>query len=398
MKNNKKSQIYFYKGKINCLEKIKEKEEENNKYIQNEFLKIIDTQNLSFLFGAGCSSYKENQDELGIPTMKDLAKCFYKTLKNDNDEIKNIFEKLNLDNIEEIKENLEKLMEILFAHSFISKIQNEPNEVNKLIKFIENFIFDKCNIESEKVKELYKKFYRKILMRDSNLPKVNIFTTNYDLFNESALDELGIIYCNGFSGMIERFFNPSIFSYAFAEQMDLNYNKWNIIDNFIYLYKLHGSISWIEDKENKHLFKIKEIQKPCKDSDNSIMIYPTPTKQNSSFGSPYSDIFREFQKKLMRANNILIVIGYSFGDEHINNIIYQALTIPTFRLIIIGDKDVNDNTKRLFNLEDNRIWFIYGNNNKQNIHYFNNFVEFILPDSKQDRIEIQLEKVKEFFI
>jgi hypothetical protein len=36
----------------------------------------------------------------------------------------------------------------------------------------------------------------------------------------------------------------------------------------------------------------------------------------------------------MQNNNILVTIGYSFSDEHINNLIFQAFTIPSFRLLI----------------------------------------------------------------
>jgi len=103
---------------------------------------------------------------------------------------------------------------------------------------------------------------------------------------------------------------------------------------------IHGSVNWIEaDGENK-LFKVKEIQEPTLDElreKKSIMIHPTPLKYSASLGSPYSDLFREFQKKLMQNNNILVTIGYSFSDEHINNLIFQAFTIPSFRLIVIGE-------------------------------------------------------------
>jgi len=42
---------------------------------------------------------------------------------------------------------------------------------------------------------------------------------------------------------------------------------------------------------------------------------------------------REFQSRIVREQSVLITAGHAFGDEHLNNIIYQALTIPTFRLV-----------------------------------------------------------------
>lgn len=211
---------------------------------------------------------------------------------------------------------------------------------------------------------------------------------------------MGIIYSNGFAGNIERYFNPTVFNYAFAEQMELSNNKWNVIDNFIYLYKLHGSVNWVEDDNPSHMFKIREIQNPKKE-DSAVMIYPTPVKQNASFGSPYSDLFREFQKKLMLNNNILITVGYSFSDEHINNLIYQALTIPAFRLIIVGNVKAK-NIEKLFELNDPRIWIIgetedwsSGSLVKTPLHFFNRFVDEMLPSVDQENIEKSVQKVIE---
>ena len=243
--------------------------------------------------------------------------------------------------------------------------------------------------------ELYEKFYRKLLYRNSNLPKTNIFTTNYDLYSEYALDRLGIHYVNGFTGGINKYFNPTIFNYALAERMDLSQSKWNVIDNFFYLYKIHGSINWIEDKEESKLFKLREVQEATSVSllkEENIMIHPTPLKQNASLGSPYSDLFREFQKKLMQNNNVLVTIGYSFSDEHINNLIYQAFTIPSFRLIVMGAPSQNTEIEKLQQLDDPRVWIIGGSLEEgKKLHYFNGFIEHILPDLSNDDIDDKIE-------
>jgi hypothetical protein len=40
----------------------------------------------------------------------------------------------------------------------------------------------------------------------------------------------------------------------------------------------------------------------------------------------FSDLFREFQARIVKEQSVLFTLGYSFGDEHVNNIIFQALT------------------------------------------------------------------------
>ena len=242
---------------------------------------------------------------------------------------------------------------------------------------------------------MYKTFYKKLLTRNSTLPRLNIFTTNYDLYSERAMDSLGIHYVNGFTGGISKYFNPTIFNYALAEKMDLSQSKWNVIDNFFYLYKIHGSVNWVENDDEGKLFKIQEIQDPTfntlKDKE-TVMIHPTPLKYNASLGSPYSDLFREFQKKLMQNNNILVTIGYSFSDEHINNLIFQAFTIPSFRLIIIGSEKQSETIEKLYNLDDSRIWIIGGKNKEnESLHYFKGFVNEILPDLTNEDLDKKLE-------
>jgi hypothetical protein len=121
------------------------------------------------------------------------------------------------------------------------------------------------------------------------------------------------------------------------------------------------------------------------------MIHPTPLKQNASMGSPYSDLFREFQKKLMQNNNVLVTLGYSFSDEHINNLIYQAFTIPSFRLIVLASSKASSEIEKLFSLDDPRIWIIGGKlEDGTKLHYFREFVERVLPDLSNDEIDSKI--------
>jgi hypothetical protein len=71
--------IYFYKGSENILEKEGDDKKKNTiETIKESFAKVLDGKNLSFLLGSGCSSYRVDGEEVGIPTMKPLAAKFYK--------------------------------------------------------------------------------------------------------------------------------------------------------------------------------------------------------------------------------------------------------------------------------------------------------------------------------
>ena len=436
--------VFFYKGNENILESKKEQgigqnNEGDLKKIQESFLKVLDNKNLSFLLGSGCSSYetiiKETANpktkeivQIGIPVMAPLAAEFYGSpdFVKEKEWLKT---ELSIDVTNEIfSTNLEMFLSTLHSLSFyhsktgvgglnidsiIGKTFDDLSKTEKvdwIILKARNFILKKClneyNTKVEKKKqnadlpliELYKQFYRKLLSRNSTLPRLNIFTTNYDLYSERAMDLLGIHYVNGFTGGISKFFNPAIFNYALAEKMDLSQSKWSVIDNFFYLYKIHGSVNWIEAEGENKLFKVREIQETTfekLENEATIMIHPTPLKYNASLGSPYSDLFREFQKKMMQNNNILVTIGYSFSDEHINNLIFQAFTIPSFRLIVIGEPTASNAIGKLRGLHDSRIWIIGEEWNADlgdvPLHFFKRFVSEILPDLTAEDLDKKMD-------
>ena len=384
----------------------------------------MNAKNIAFLLGAGCSSLMRDKKELGIATMAPLAKEFcgetlearaagfygdppvvgaapapWRLTKSELDYL----DALGIDLAKDYSRNLERLMEVLFAQRFVLRQSENPDlhpyraVLDGIIKKVQDFLWTRVTqgafaTEGDTtVRDLYERFYKKLVLRDRSLPRPWVFTTNYDHFSELAMDRLGIPYANGFSGVVERRFNPAIFRYALAEQLDVASRKWTAVDAFVYLCKLHGSVTWTEDDHG--LFPIKVVWPP--ESSNQMLIYPTPAKQNSSLGSPYADLFREFQSRIVREQSVLITAGYAFGDEHLNNIIYQALTIPTFRLVIFAAPDTGGEIAKLRALRDPRIWIIGGDGPAEGTraHYFDMIVEHFMPQRPSDRIDDAVRKV-----
>ena len=68
-----------------------------------------------------------------------------------------------------------------------------------MIEKVEKHIFNSINIrfdkdEHKKVLEYYKTFYQKLALRTKDNSRIRVFTTNNDLFSETALDALNIHY------------------------------------------------------------------------------------------------------------------------------------------------------------------------------------------------------------
>lgn len=371
--------------------------------LKDKIREFFNLKNINFLFGSGTSSG-------AIPTMDGL----FKGLKFDEE--KEIAEKTEFERIvNKVGENLEATLEVMYsARTYHDGIQTDDENIkelyNRLIYRIEEYIFNSINVDmtKEKSKNIlghYKTFYQKIALRNKDLSRIRVFTTNNDLFNETALDSLNIHYINGFGGGLRKYFNPALFNYTWSKRMDTSIDKYEPVENMVYLYKIHGSINWQETEHKmNNYFNIEELSPQQLSPEKSVLIYPTPTKQDKSLGVPYVDLFREFQNKLLEPHSVLFVIGYGFNDRHVNDIIYRALaTNSTINVVIFSKKPADDERTRkpIFFINDNRIFTISGKvwnevqddsgkttkTDERTINYFDYIVDELLPNLDSFRKE-----------
>ena len=314
--------------------------ERQKKEVQKKLAELLRAKNIHFLFGAGTSSP-------AVPTMCEMLENVEKVKDELPEAQKKLYKKISSGS-----GNLEKTLSVLYSFKdYLSATKEDANvedldNVEKLIDIIKEEMFDRMNVKNNqdsfrKVLEIYKKFYEKMAMRNKDLARLNVFTTNCDLFNERALDELKIDFNNGFGGGLEKAFNPARFRYTYSRKVDSNLEKYEPVERMVYLYKLHGSINWIEE-EGPPIFRITEkYPVPKYSSEKKVLIYPTPLKQQQSLGTPYSDLIREFQTKLLLPHSTLLVIGYSFSDEHINSVIDQSLASNASLALVMFNSDNN---------------------------------------------------------
>ena len=113
--------------------------------------------------------------------------------------------------------------------------------------------------------------------------------------------------------------------------------------------KLHGSVDWVQAAKD-----IRRIGLPFGAGDvapylhapglngasaRKLMIYPNAAKDRETSDYPYVELFRDFAAAVCRPNSTLISYGYSFGDEHINRVIRDMLTVPSTHLVVIAYGD-----------------------------------------------------------
>ena len=171
--------------------------------------------------------------------------------------------------------------------------------------------------------------------------RLHLFTTNYDRVAELGSDLAGIRLVDRFNGIIAPIFRSS------RLQVDLHYNPPGIrgeprlLEGVVHFTKLHGSIDW--RREDRVLRRVplafgaddNHPDVPAKPS-GSVMIYPNSAKDIETAAFPYADLFRDFSAAACRPNSVLVTYGYGYGDDHINRVIADMLTLPSTHLVIIS--------------------------------------------------------------
>ena len=423
MSNNVIGKIYHYENNEDILEGL----DENQQIIKlKEFInKHFVSKNLVIFIGSGCSSG-------AIPLMSKTMSDILEKHKNVYKKVKEFINAKDLDYLtkglqsckkwltdDESKKVDDLLKEIKSRNGTIAKFLNgQPNEYKDLIEKhiyksfsdIENLLnwlqsglsFQPNNnnlkevirtLKSEFLKTIpaldddkykdnetintYNKFYQSVFKYRTELSnKINIVTTNYDLFNEYSLESNRIVYSTGFENNLYRNFNVNSFKQRVVDDTNRYKDVWQPTSKEANLLKIHGSINWTSDESGQL------IQKDLfKQSDEEIIIYPTMLKHRQTAQAPYSELFREFANVLQVPNTVLIVMGYGFPDEHINNIISQNLKHQDFTLIVFGNES-EDNMKKFFDEFKTQDGFhlIGGDTSCDGVkaHYFNYIVDEII--------------------
>lgn len=109
----------------------------------------------------------------------------------------------------------------------------------------------------------------------------------------------------------------------------------------VYLYKLHGSINWKRDDGN-NLFSVEQTENV--ESDRMDVIFGRDFKLEAA--DPYLFYAYQFRRFTLDAS-LIVTIGYSFADDHINKMLTQALKRSDARqIVVIGRCKTDDECEK----------------------------------------------------
>lgn len=153
---------------------------------------------------------------------------------------------------------------------------------------------------------------------------VELFTTNYDLLIEQALERNRIPYFDGFVGTDKPFFDHR------AIDDDKLPSRW------ARLWKLHGSINWQIDTDGKPF-------RSFSGADKCPIIHPSHLKYSESRRMPYLAMMDKMRAFLRQQSSVLLISGYSFSDDHVNEVLLQGAQFnPTCAIFALQYGSLNN--------------------------------------------------------
>jgi hypothetical protein len=271
-----------------------------------------DNESIGFFISAGCPlavSMPKEQYPL-IPDVLNLTQFINEQLK-ENKKYQVLL--VELKKAQRNTENIEDILSFIRSLALVSKGGDvrglSEDNLLALERVICQEIVKKINVQLPSDETPYHRLCNWIRSIDRKVA-IEIFTTNYDLLTEQALEDYELPYFDGFVGSRRSFF-------------DLRAVEDNLIPkHWTRLWKIHGSINWYQEgtSDKKKVYRSSEIKE-----DASHLIYPSHLKYEESRKMPYLALIDQLNRFIRKKSSLLILCGYSFNDGHLNDTIVNAL-------------------------------------------------------------------------
>jgi hypothetical protein len=143
---------------------------------------------------------------------------------------------------------------------------------------------------------------------------VEIFTTNYDTLLERGLEDQRVPLFDGFVGSRQPFFATG----SLVREDVAPGRGWARI------WKIHGSVNWSRQTVRDGTTRVVRGE----ETTSGELILPSFHKYDESRKQPYVAMLDRLGRFLTtREDTVLFALGYSFGDQHINAVHFEALDL-----------------------------------------------------------------------
>lgn len=291
-----------------------------------------DNESIGFFLSAGCPLAVEMADGQWplIPDVVNLSR-YVDTKLRDNPNYAILIDELT--KAGKNKENIEDTLSFVRSLYLVSKGGDVRGlsqlALSDLEKSICSQIVSRLDVQLPNTESPYHRLGKWIKSIDRKVA-VEIFTTNYDLLAEQALEDLGVPYFDGFVGSRKSFFDLRAVEDG---QIPRHWSR---------LWKIHGSINWVQETVDK---RTQVHRSSVVEKEASHLIYPSHLKYEQSRKMPYLALMDQLSRFIRKKSSFLILSGYSFNDEHVNDTIVNALIAnPTAMVLglMFGNYEIVD--------------------------------------------------------
>lgn len=145
---------------------------------------------------------------------------------------------------------------------------------------------------------------------------VELFTVNYDVLIETALELRGIPYFDGFVGSIRARFRTDMVEASVLDSDVL------LPAFYARLWKLHGSVNWVWD-DAAPVGRVVRLGSAVPEGELAA-IFPSDAKYEESRRMPFVVLQDRFRRALNEPETLVLVSGYSWADGHLNELLFEA--------------------------------------------------------------------------
>ena len=212
-------------------------------------------------------------------------------------------------NVEDVLSRLRMMLEAVGSSETLAGLSKaELTEVEEVLR---RKIAEVANPQvSGIISQLPHRRFARWLIRVMRQHPVEVFTVNYDILFEMALEAERVPIFDGFVGSFQPFFHPD----------SLRHKEWSPGENYTRLWKMHGSVTWRKETIDGRIRIVRGIP-----DQSGEMILPSFQKYDESRQQPYASFTDRLTRFLESDDALLVVCGFGFGDQHINNLIFEAL-------------------------------------------------------------------------
>jgi hypothetical protein len=278
---------------------------------------------LAFLIGAGASCAARGSDDNPlVPALAELARRCKEAVALLGDEDTTAYELIG-DELRgrhgreaTVEEVLSSVREKVAAMTDADKLSGASRAQLVAIEAeLRKTIATAANPEESRFPdELPHRAFGRWLTRIERKVAIEVFTTNYDTLLERGFEEERTPVFDGFVGSRRPFFSTASLLHPEAAPAR----------NWTRLWKIHGSVNWHWAKESDGG---KRIVRGAESTEGEL-IFPSVHKYDESRKQPYVAMLEHLRHVLDRdTETLLVAAGYSFGDEHINEVIFDALEV-----------------------------------------------------------------------